>query len=368
MGGASAGMVHLPGGMAAGSVHLPASMAGSLRPGGAGVHLPGGLPAPGSGLGIAARPAEPVASRGGLNAERVGVGRPLATGARPMLGQRHAEPERFAAQPAARGLAPRLTPRLAPGEARPGALPAGGPGERRAPAIASGHVVGAAFHPAAVVPRNPLHDPRLGVMPERAIRGLAQGYAVPRPPRPYLQLDGRRDLAVDRAFVDRHAGDFHARLVREMDPHERALWRAGLWRNEWHYGRRGWWWEADGAWYPYADPIWPYPAAVAALAVYATPTIEGADLAPIERAGGDGAPADAGGLGAADGSGPNAAVSGAIRGGGSDLVQTAAAGVPPLPAAPSGWYRCPTPDGFYPTQASCGGGWELVQTPPLPGE
>ncbi|MGO8865555.1 MAG: hypothetical protein ACLQME_03545 [Alphaproteobacteria bacterium] len=57
---------------------------------------------------------------------------------------------------------------------------------------------------------------------------------------------------------------FHAgpRDVRHFDPNRLAAWRGGLWRQEWHNGRYGWWWSVDGAWYFYPQPIYPYPMAV----------------------------------------------------------------------------------------------------------
>src|SRR5262245_38260255 len=43
--------------------------------------------------------------------------------------------------------------------------------------------------------------------------------------------------------------------------HERDLgrWRAGHWVRGEHAGRFGWWWVADGSWFFYAGPIYPYP-------------------------------------------------------------------------------------------------------------
>lgn len=367
--GLAPGAVHLPAGMAgAGGVHLPSSIGGGVRPSGvgpagvglggvgSGVHLPGSMVAGGSrpgAMGLAHVPGSVLAPRpGGLAPTRgpaFAVREPPAV-ARPG----EAIERRPAGSEALRGLPEGAGLRHGPGF---------GPGLQRA-----------AFRPPVIVPRDPMRDPRLGRDPGRAIPGLAAGYAVARPTRPYLRLPEHRDLAADRAFVDRHAGDFHSRLARDMDGRERALWRAGLWRNEWHYGRRGWWWEADGAWYPYADPVWPYPPAVAALVVYEAATIDGASLTPAEQ-GPDG-PARLGSAG--DGSGgPGLAPAAPAEPAGEDPrggrpagapVALAAADVPPLPAAPSGWYRCGAPDGYYPGESACGPGWQLVQTPPLPGE
>ena len=41
-------------------------------------------------------------------------------------------------------------------------------------------------------------------------------------------------------------------------------------------------------------------------------------------------------------------------------------GIPPLPAAPTGWYRCPSPAGYFPYIGVCSGPWELTQVAPPP--
>jgi hypothetical protein len=40
--------------------------------------------------------------------------------------------------------------------------------------------------------------------------------------------------------------------------------------------------------------------------------------------------------------------------------------IPPLPAPPPGWYRCPTPGGYFPGVSACVVSWSLVQDPPPP--
>ena len=93
--------------------------------------------------------------------------------------------------------------------------------------------------------------------------------------RSFLHADEHRDVAADHAFTDVHEADFHTHVVRDFSAREFAAWRRGLWRNEWHYGRRGWWWEVDGVWYGYPAPVYPYPLQVAPLTVYETPVMEG---------------------------------------------------------------------------------------------
>ena len=185
-------------------------------------------------------------------------------------------------------------------------------------------------------------------------RGLDAERAEHHEPRPFLRADAHRDIARERDFVARHERDFHSRFVRDFSRRELAAWRRGLWRNEWHYGRRGWWWEVDGVWYDYEDPVWPYPVEVAPLVVYDTPYVDGPDLTAVE-AGPDtvstAAPAP-------DDAAPTQPF---------DAAQLADPGIPPLPPAPTGWFRCGTPDGYYPMLGTCTGPWQLVDDAPLPG-
>lgn len=37
------------------------------------------------------------------------------------------------------------------------------------------------------------------------------------------------------------------------------IWRQGQWERAVHDGRTGWWWISGGAWYPYSEPVYPYP-------------------------------------------------------------------------------------------------------------
>jgi hypothetical protein len=56
---------------------------------------------------------------------------------------------------------------------------------------------------------------------------------------------------------------FRGRAFGSFSPYEHQRWAGGHWHNEWHAGRMGWWWEVDGAWYLYNDPIYPFPDYVA---------------------------------------------------------------------------------------------------------
>ena len=45
------------------------------------------------------------------------------------------------------------------------------------------------------------------------------------------------------------------RDVRTFNQRERLAWQRGRWRHERHFGRDGWWWEVNGAWYWYEAPL-----------------------------------------------------------------------------------------------------------------
>lgn len=100
------------------------------------------------------------------------------------------------------------------------------------------------------------------------------------------------------ASVERFAG-------RDLE-----AWRGGHWFHGAREGRFGWWWWADGLWYWYPEPVYPYPLVVADTYV------------PDE----DYAPAPTGG---------------------------------PV------WYYCHGPEGYYPYVRACPSGWQPVPaTPP----
>jgi hypothetical protein len=65
--------------------------------------------------------------------------------------------------------------------------------------------------------------------------------------------------------------DFHGREFHRFSAVEVELWRGGQWRHDWHDGRFGWWWEADGFWYWYPEPVYPYPTYVPPAVVVETP-------------------------------------------------------------------------------------------------
>jgi hypothetical protein len=125
-------------------------------------------------------------------------------------------------------------------------------------------------------------------------------------------------------------GDLHGRDFHALRPAELARWRNGLWRNEWHGGRVGWWWVSDDAWYFYPAPVYPYP-----------------DFIP------DVDPADAGADAAAEMAPPP----------GVAPQMTIVGGLPP----PTFWYFCDNPRGYYPYVGTCNAQWRPVPTAPPPG-
>ncbi|MCC7276168.1 MAG: hypothetical protein IT561_26110 [Alphaproteobacteria bacterium] len=97
------------------------------------------------------------------------------------------------------------------------------------------------------------------------------------------------------------------------------MWHGGYWNHSWRDGRLGWWWVADGYWYPYAEPIYPYPA-------YPYPAYPYPTYVP-----------------------PPAPI----------------IAPPPGPPPAQTWYACDDPQGYYPYVTQCNVPWRQVPvTPP----
>jgi hypothetical protein len=96
---------------------------------------------------------------------------------------------------------------------------------------------------------------------------------------------------------------FSAGPVGRFAARDLATWRDGYWWHGWRGGRIGWWWFADGNWYWYASPAYPYPAYV-----------------------------------------PDYYIAGAY---------------PTAPPGPVWWY-CPNPPGYYPYVHDCPTPWRAV--------
>jgi hypothetical protein len=63
-----------------------------------------------------------------------------------------------------------------------------------------------------------------------------------------------------RAVVGQHGYSFRGgfqgpRVVGTFSDRERAAWHGGRWHHEQRFGRYGYWWEVNGAWYYYDQPF-----------------------------------------------------------------------------------------------------------------
>jgi hypothetical protein len=120
-------------------------------------------------------------------------------------------------------------------------------------------------------------------------------------------------MAPAGASADEHHYDFHGRAFAHFGPEEARIWRGGHWAHEWHDGRYAWWWVADGGWYFYPEPIYPYPT-------YVPPAVVTEQPPPVPT------------------------------------------GAPPM----ASWYFCDNPQGYYPYVASCAVPWRPVPATPQP--
>lgn len=116
--------------------------------------------------------------------------------------------------------------------------------------------------------------------------------------------------------------DFHGHDFRFFTPLELSLWTGGAWFHEWHDGRLGWWWVADGAWYWYPEPVYPYPTYVSEPVAVVQPPPPPAYPPP---------PAPV-------------------------VAPPPQEGAPP----PASWYYCDNPQGYYPYVQQCMSGWRQV--------
>jgi hypothetical protein len=333
--------VHVPGsvGGGAGGAHVPSSVhvPGSVGGGAGGAHIPSSVHVPGS--------ANSVHTPSSVNSVHTpgAVQHPQHVPA----AQAHATPSQSHIQQA--GLKkPVVNTEDHGGGPHPSAVHGAGGAHQE-----TGHVATGVSHPATthgMVAHKAGTDTVMRGAHGRLVLASAGGGAMAHAPRPYIHSDLHAhtprkpdEVSHDRDFVHAHEHDFHTSRVRDFTPREMAAWRHGLWRDEWHYGRRGWWYEDDGVWYPYDDPEYPYPLEVAPLVVYDTTVVADGDEVPPEEPVPvpDAAPA------------PGAPVAGVTVNG------TVVATIAPLPAPPPGWYRCGEPAGYYPSVGACSGPWIL---------
>jgi len=119
-----------------------------------------------------------------------------------------------------------------------------------------------------------------------------------------------------------HEHDFHTRDVRRFSVQEREHWRGGRWRNDWHSGRFGWWFQVDDVWYAYPAPVFPYPLEVAPIVVEDAVGPVAEDQQPVAAA--------------------------------------AVIAIAPLPPLPRAAYHCSNPEGFFPLVEECNVEWVAV--------
>lgn len=60
-------------------------------------------------------------------------------------------------------------------------------------------------------------------------------------------------IAITRGYDFRGAQDH--RDIGTFNARERFAWDQGVWRHERRFGRDGWWWDVEGAWYWYERPM-----------------------------------------------------------------------------------------------------------------
>jgi len=94
-----------------------------------------------------------------------------------------------------------------------------------------------------------------GAMPAQGFHGVPQGFhgSVPHgvpAPSAFHVVPGRpgNDLA-----------RFNGHDFAHLTPADHVAWSHGGWRHAWHHGHYGWWWVANGGWFFYPEPIYPYP-------------------------------------------------------------------------------------------------------------
>jgi hypothetical protein len=102
-----------------------------------------------------------------------------------------------------------------------------------------------------------------------APRGNFQGNAQPQARG--NNNDGGRPANFQRnpaVFAQRHggaaptqfnSGRFYGHDFAHFTSHDLDLWHRGAWHHEFYDGRYGWWYDVDGIWYFYDQPVYPYP-------------------------------------------------------------------------------------------------------------
>jgi hypothetical protein len=133
--------------------------------------------------------------------------------------------------------------------------------------------------------RPPGPAPQIGAQPNAQFRAPAPGGPVPgagppqqfRSPGQAAQFHGggqqfqgggqagqfRAHAVGERGYSFR--GGYGRRDIGTFNERERAAWYGGRWRHEQHFGRYGYWWEVNGVWYFYDQPMAGPPAYVSEM-------------------------------------------------------------------------------------------------------
>jgi len=73
------------------------------------------------------------------------------------------------------------------------------------------------------------------------------------------------------AFADRD-DHWRDRDIHSFHDHDYGIWRGGHWYHGPYGGRSGWWWIVGGVYYYYPAPVYPYPDPYVPPAVVPAPT------------------------------------------------------------------------------------------------
>ena len=124
---------------------------------------------------------------------------------------------------------------------------------------------------------------------------------------------------------------FSSRDVSRFNSSERNRWTHGRWHHGRHNHRFGWWWFANGGWFFYDQPIYPYPGYVSSDAYYGEDYSDGGNYDyDYDGDSGDSYSDDSGAASANDGY----------------------------------WYYCRDPEGYYPDIRKCRTDWQRVSPRP----
>jgi hypothetical protein len=102
-----------------------------------------------------------------------------------------------------------------------------------------------------------------------ALLGLALALALGAKAQAHEAGREHRDATHSHRAIAHQAHEFRARDAHRFGRLEPAHWRAGHWSHRCYLGQCGWWWFADGQWFFYDRPVYPYPPVVAGVGLIA---------------------------------------------------------------------------------------------------